>query len=152
MALAKEFKEFALKGNVIDLAVAVVLGAAFGKIVSSFVDDILMPPLGVLLGDRDFSNYFLTLSSGHYESLAQAKAAGAATLNYGVFINTIIGFLIVALAIFLVIRQVNRMTRKPAEVNMRDCPECLSPIPIAARRCKFCTVGVTVGERPSRPQ
>jgi large conductance mechanosensitive channel len=151
MGLIKEFKEFALKGNVIDLAVAVVLGAAFGKIVSSFVDDILMPPLGVLLGERDFSSYFLTLSPGHYETLAQAKAAGAATLNYGLFINTIIGFLIVALAIFLVIRQINKMARKPAEVNMRDCPECLSPIPITARRCKFCTIGVTPSASPASP-
>ena len=145
MSLAKEFKEFALKGNVIDLAVAVVIGAAFGKIISSFVDDILMPPLGLLLGNRDPSNYFVTLSPGHYETLAQAKAAGAATLNYGVFVNTVVQFLIIALAIFLVIRQINKMTRKPAEVvtpNMRDCPECLSPIPIKARRCRFCSVPI----------
>ena len=141
MAVFKEFKEFALKGNVIDLAVAVVIGGAFGKIISSFVDDILMPPLGVLVGKHDFSQYFLTLTPGHYDSLAQAKAAGAATLNYGVFINTIINFLIVAMAIYLVVRQMNKMTRKPAEAvtpNMRDCPQCLSPIPINARRCKFC--------------
>ncbi len=151
MALLKEFKEFALKGNVIDLAVAVVLGAAFGKIVTSFVDDILMPPLGVLLGKRDFSSYFLTLSPGHYETLAEAKAAGAATLNYGLFINTIVSFLIIALAIFLVIRQMNKMARKPAEVKMRDCPECLSPIPINARRCKFCAVGVTASASPASP-
>jgi large conductance mechanosensitive channel len=145
MALMKEFKEFALRGNVIDLAVAVVIGAAFGKIISSFVEDILMPPLGLLLGNRDFSSYFLTLSPGHYETLAEAKAAGAATLNYGVFINTVVTFLIVALAIFLVVRQVNKMTRKPAEAvtkNLRDCPECLSPIPINAKRCKFCTTPV----------
>ena len=138
----KEFKEFALKGNVIDLAVAVVIGGAFGKIINSFVDDILMPPLGVLLGNRDFSQYFVTLGPGHYDTLAQAKAAGAATLTYGVFINTVIYFLIVAVAIFLVVRQMNKMKRKPAEVvtpNMRDCPQCLSPIPINARRCKFCT-------------
>jgi len=142
MAVLKEFKEFALKGNVIDLAVAVVIGGAFGKIINSFVDDILMPPLGVLLGNRDFSQYFVTLSPGHYDTLAQAKAAGAATLTYGVFINTVIYFLIVAVAIFLVVRQMNKMKRKPAEVvtpNMRDCPQCLSPIPINARRCKFCT-------------
>jgi len=141
MALIKEFKEFALKGNVIDLAVAVVIGAAFAKIITSFVDDILMPPLGVLIGKHDFSAYFVTLSPGHYETLAQAKAAGAATLNYGLFINTVVYFLIVAVAIFLVIRQMNKMARKSAEKvtpNLRDCPECLSPIPVNARRCKFC--------------
>lgn len=141
MAILKEFKEFALKGNVIDLAVAVVIGAAFAKIISSFVDDVLMPPIGVLVGKRDLSQYFLTLSPGHYESLAQAKAAGAATLNYGLFIDAVIYFLIVAMAIFLVIRQMNKMARKPeaATPNMRDCPQCLSAIPINARRCKFCT-------------
>ena len=141
MGLIKEFKEFALKGNVIDLAVGVVIGAAFGKIVSSLVDDIIMPPLGAMIGNHDLSNYFITLSPGHYDTLAQAKAAGAATVNYGLFINAIITFLIIALAIFLVIRSMNKMTRKPAEVvtkNMRDCPECLSTIPIAARRCSFC--------------
>ncbi len=139
MGMVKEFKEFALKGNVIDLAIAVVLGAAFAKIVSAFVDDILMPVLGVVVGKHDFSDYFFTLSPGHYETLAQAKAAGAATLNYGIFINTVIAFLIVALAIFLVVRQVNR--RKPAP-SLRDCPQCLSPIPLKAVRCKFCTQAV----------
>jgi large conductance mechanosensitive channel len=142
MSLAKEFKEFALKGNVIDLAVAVVIGGAFGKIVSSFVDDILMPPLGVLLGGgHDFTNHFLTLSGGHFDTLAQAKAAGAATLNYGIFVNAIVNFLIIAFAIFIAIRQMNKLTRKPAEVatpNMKDCAECTSAIPVAARRCKFC--------------
>ncbi|HEY8134302.1 MAG TPA: large conductance mechanosensitive channel protein MscL, partial [Thermoanaerobaculia bacterium] len=134
-----EFKEFALKGNVIDLAVAVVIAAAFGKIITSFVDNILMPPLGVLVGKHDLTEYFVTLSPGHYETLAQAKAAGAATLNYGLFINAIIYFLIVAMAIFLVIRQL----KKPAEkANLRDCPECLSPIPVNAKRCKFCTSAV----------
>jgi large conductance mechanosensitive channel len=142
MSMVKEFKEFALKGNVIDLAIAVVLGAAFAKIVSAFVDDILMPVLGVVVGKHDFSGYFLTLSPGHYETLAQAKAAGAATFNYGIFINTVITFLIVAVAIFLVIRQMNRLTRKSAEQttpSLRDCPQCLSPIPLKAVRCKFCT-------------
>jgi len=142
MSLAKEFKEFALKGNVMDLAVAVVIGAAFGKIVTSFVDDLLMPLLGVLVGKHDFSDYFVTLSPGHYDTLAQAKAAGAATLNYGLFLNAIITFLIVAIAIFLVIRSMNKMMRKPAEVvtpSMKDCPECLSAIPVSAKRCKFCT-------------
>ena len=145
MSLAREFKEFALKGNVIDLAVAVVIGAAFGKIVTSFVDDILMPLIGVLVGKHDFADYFVTLSPGHYDTLAQAKAAGAATLNYGVFVNVVISFLIVALAIFVVIRQMNKMTRKPAEVvtpNMKDCPQCLSAIPVGAARCKFCTQAV----------
>jgi large conductance mechanosensitive channel len=137
MALIKEFKEFALKGNVIDLAVAVVIGAAFGKIITSFVDNILMPPLGILIGKHDLSDYFITLSGGHYESLAEAKAAGAATLNWGLFINAIIYFLIIAMAIFLVVRQINAMARKPA--TMRDCPQCLSPIPLQAARCKFCT-------------
>ncbi|HEX7419373.1 MAG TPA: large conductance mechanosensitive channel protein MscL [Thermoanaerobaculia bacterium] len=140
--MAREFKEFALKGNVIDLAIGVIIGAAFGKIVTSVVDDIFMPVLGVIVGKHDFSDYFVTLSGGHYETLAQAKAAGAATMNYGLFINATIQFLIVALAIFLMIRQVNKMTRKPAEVvtpTMKDCPQCLSPIPREAHRCKFCT-------------
>lgn len=145
MGMVKEFREFAIKGNVIDLAVAVVLGAAFGKIVSSFVDDILMPPLGILVGKHDFSQYFVTLSEGHFDSVQQAKAAGAATLNYGLFINTIINFVIVAFAIFLVVRWMNKLMRKPAEKttpSMRDCPECLSAIPLAARRCKFCSSAV----------
>lgn len=145
MGLNKEFKEFALKGNVIDLAVAVVIGAAFGKIITSFVDDILMPLLGVIVGKHDFADYFVTLSGGHFETLAQAKAAGAATLNYGLFINTVVNFLIVAAAIFIAIRQVNKLTRKPAEAatpNMKDCPQCLSAIPVKASRCKFCTQAV----------
>ena len=145
MGLVKEFKEFALKGNVIDLAVAVVIGAAFGKIVTSFVDDILMPPLGLVGGNHDFSNNFITLGPGHYDTLAQAKAAGAATLNYGLFFNNVIGFLIVAMAIFLVIRQMNKMTRKPAEAvtpMLKDCPQCLSAIPVAATRCRYCCIAV----------
>ncbi|MDQ6800456.1 MAG: large conductance mechanosensitive channel protein MscL [Acidobacteriota bacterium] len=142
MSMMKEFKEFAIKGNVLDLAVALVIGAAFAKILNSFVDDVLMPPIGLLIGKHDISSYFVTLSPGHYETLAQAKAAGAATLNYGVFFGTVVNFLIIALAIFLVIRQINRMTRKPAEQitpSLRDCPQCLSPVPIKATRCKFCT-------------
>ena len=141
MSFVKEFREFALKGNVVDLAIGVVIGAAFGKIVSSFVDDLLMPVLGILVGKHDFSNYFITLSPGHYDTIAQAKAAGAATLNYGLFLNNVIAFLIVAFAIFLVIRSMNKMTRKPAEAvtpTMRDCPQCLSAIPLGATRCKFC--------------
>ena len=142
MGLMKDFKEFALKGNVLDLAVAVVIGGAFGKIVTSFVDDILMPPLGVIVGKHDFSDYFVTLTGGHFDTIAQAKAAGAATLNYGLFVNNVINFLIIALAIFLTIHRINKMTQKPAQVvapNLRDCPQCLSPIAIAAKRCKFCT-------------
>ena len=147
MGLAKEFKEFALKGNVIDLAVAVIIGGAFGKIVSSFVDDILMPLLGVMLGKHDFSDYFLTLGPGHFDTLAQAKAAGVATLNYGLFVNTVVNFVIIAFAIFVTIQQMNKLTRKPAEAatpNMKDCPECLSAIPIGARRCKFCSAAIAV--------
>ena len=124
MAVMKEFKEFALKGNVIDLAVAVVIGAAFGKIITSFVDNILMPPLGLLIGKHDLSDYFITLSPGSYETLAQAKAAGAATLSYGLFLNAIIYFLIVAFAVFLAVRQMNAMMKKPEAVpNTKECPQ-----------------------------
>ena len=141
MSLVKEFKEFALKGSVIDLSIGVVIGAAFGKVVTSFTEDILMPPISTLLGHHDFANSFVTLGSGHYETLAQAKAAGVATLNYGLFINTLINFLIVAFAIFLVVKRVNAMRRKPAAEapNVKDCPQCLSTIPLKASRCKFCT-------------
>ena len=152
MGMIKEFREFAIKGNVMDLAVAVVIGAAFGKIVTSFVDDILMPPIGILVGKHDLSQYFVTLSPGHYDSVTQAKAAGAATLNYGLFIGTVINFLIIAFAIFLVMRYMNKMMRKPAEVaspNMRDCPECLSAIPKGAKRCKFCSSAVTPTALPA---
>jgi large conductance mechanosensitive channel len=152
MGMVKEFREFAIKGNVIDLAVAVVIGGAFGKIVTAFVDDIFMPPVGVIFGKHDLSDYFITLSGGHYDTIAQAKAAGAATLNYGLFFNSIINFLIVAFAMFLVVRWVIRLARKPAEKttqDMRDCPECLSPIPIKAKRCKFCSVVVTPSVAPA---
>lgn len=145
MGLVREFKEFALKGNVIDLAIGVVIGAAFGKIITSFVDDILMPPLAVLTGGRDLTNLFVTLGEGTYATLAEAKAAGVPTINYGLFLNNIIDFAIVAFAIFLVIKRINAWQRKPAETetpSLRDCPECLSPIPIAARRCSFCAMAV----------
>ena len=144
MGLIKEFKEFALKGNVIDLAVAVIIAAAFGKVISSIVGDILMPPIGVLVGKHDFTDYFVALTGGHYETLAQAKTAGAATLNYGVFIMTVVEFLLVALAVFIAVRQINRMSRKPADAkpSMRDCPQCLSSIPKDAKRCRFCTQSV----------
>lgn len=137
----KEFKTFITRGNVIDLAVGVIIGAAFGKIVTSFVNDILMPPIGLLLGSVNFTNLFITLSGEAYATLEEAQAAGAATINYGVFINTIIDFLIVAFVIFLVVKQVNRL-RKPkpaAEPTTKECPYCLSAIPIKATRCPHCT-------------
>ena len=137
----KEFKEFAMKGNVMDMAVGIIIGAAFGKIITSFVSDVLMPPIGLLLGKVDFSNLFLNLSGTAYPSMAAAKAAGAATLNYGIFFNTVIDFLIVAFAIFIVVKQMNRMKRAeaPAPVTTKDCPFCTSSIPIKAMRCPQCT-------------
>lgn len=138
----KEFKEFAMRGNVLDMAVGIVIGAAFGGIVTSFVQDILMPPIGRLLGHVDFSNLFISLSDAHYDTLAAAKAAGAATINYGIFLNTVINFLIVAFAIFLLIRQVNRFAAKPAPAaapTTRDCPYCLTAVPLKATRCAHCT-------------
>jgi large conductance mechanosensitive channel len=140
--MLKEFKEFAMRGSVIDLAVGVIMGAAFGKIVSSLVEDVIMPPIGRLLGHVDFSGLFINLSDKTYESLAAAKAAGAATLNYGLFINTVINFLIVSFCVFLVVRQVNRWTKKPeapAAPTTKDCPQCAMSIPIAAKRCGHCT-------------
>ena len=122
----------------VDMAVGIIIGAAFGKIVSSFVSDILMPPIGVLLGKVDFANLFLNLSGKSYESLASAKAAGAATLNYGLFLNTMMDFVIVAFAIFLLIRQVNRLKAKP-ELTTKECPYCLSKIALKASRCPHCT-------------
>jgi large conductance mechanosensitive channel len=137
----KEFKEFIMRGNVLDLAVAVIIGAAFGRIVTSFVNDIVMPPIGVATGKVDFSNLFIDLSGKHYETLDAAKKAGAATLNYGVFLNTIVDFLIVAAAIFLVVRQANKFKAKPAPVatTTKDCPFCATAIPIPAKRCPNCT-------------
>jgi large conductance mechanosensitive channel len=140
--MLKEFKEFAMRGNVLDMAVGIIVGAAFGQIVNSFVQDLLMPPIGRLIGHVDFSNLFITLSGAHYDSLAAAKAAGAATLNYGVFLNTVINFLIVAFAVFLLVRQVNRLAAKPAPApvpTMHDCPYCLSAVPIKATKCAHCT-------------
>ena len=137
----KEFKEFVMRGNVVDLAIGVVIGAAFGKIVTSFVEDILMPPIGLALGRVDFSNLFVNLSGKDYPSIAAAKAAGAATLNYGIFINNIINFLIIAFVIFLLIRQINRMQRpEPATAPAtKDCPHCLSAVPVKATKCAHCT-------------
>lgn len=136
-----EFKKFAMRGNVVDMAVGIVIGAAFGKIVSSFVGDILMPPIGKLMGNVDFSNLFINLGEGSYETLAAAQTAGAATLNYGVFINTLLDFTIVAFAIFMVVKGMNKLKAEepPRAPDTKACPECLSDIPIAAKRCKFCS-------------
>lgn len=135
--MLKEFREFIMRGSVLDLAVALVLGAAFGAVISSFVKDILMPPIGLLFGGVDFANLFITLKGERHPTLAAAQAAGAPTINYGVFINTLIAFIIIAFAIFLIVRQVNRMRREGATI--KDCPFCLSKVPIGARRCPFCT-------------
>lgn len=140
--MLKEFKEFALRGNVMDMAVGIIIGAAFGKIVTSLVEDVMMPPIGRLLGHVDFSGLFINLGDKSYESLAAAKSAGAATLNYGLFINTVINFAIVAFAVFLVVQQVNRWTKKPAAPaapTTKECPQCAMTIPIAAKRCGHCT-------------
>jgi len=136
-----EFKAFIMRGNVLELAVAVIIGGAFGKIVTSFVNDVIMPPVGLLLGNVDFSNLFLSLSGAEFASLAEAQKAGAATLNYGLFINAIVNFLIVALVIFLVVRAANRVQpAKPAAApTTRDCPQCLSTVPLKATRCAHCT-------------
>ncbi len=139
--MIKEFKDFIMRGNVIDLAIGVIIGGAFGKIVSSLVTDVLMPPIGMLLGKVDFSNLFFNLSGGSYVSLADAQKAGAATLNYGLFINNVINFVIIALVIFLIVKQVNRLQKpQPAGApTTKDCPFCLSAIPIKATRCPHCT-------------
>jgi large conductance mechanosensitive channel len=138
--MLKEFRDFALRGNVVDMAIGIIIGAAFGKIVSSLVADVVMPPIGMLLGNVDFSDLFIDLSGAGYATLAEAKAAGAATLNYGMFINTVIDFTIVAFAIFLVIKQMNRFRAKPAAATptTKPCPECLSIIPLKAKKCAFC--------------
>lgn len=134
MGMLKEFKEFAMRGNVVDMAVGIIIGAAFGKIVTSLVNDVIMPPIGLLLGNVDFSNLALTLT----EKTAEAEAV---TIKYGVFINTVLDFLIVAFAIFIVIKQLNRLKKAEpeAEVTTKDCPRCYSSIPIQASRCPHCT-------------
>jgi large conductance mechanosensitive channel len=139
--MLKDFREFIMRGNVLDLAIAVIIGAAFGKIVTSLVTDILMPPLGLVLKNVDFANLFIDLSGGHHATLAEAKAAGDATINYGIFLNTVIDFLIVALVIFLVIRQANKLKRPPAPADptTKECAFCHTSIPIAATRCPNCT-------------
>jgi large conductance mechanosensitive channel len=142
----KEFKEFIMRGNVAELAVGVVIGAAFGKIVSSFVSDVLMPPIGLLLGSADFGNLFINLSHTHYPTVAAAKAAGAPTINYGAFLQAIVDFLIVAFAVFLLIRQINRLFPPvKAPVTTRPCPLCLVEIPLKATRCAHCTSEVKPG-------
>jgi large conductance mechanosensitive channel len=139
--MLKEFKEFVARGNVMDMAVGIIIGAAFGTIVTSFVSDVLMPPLGMILGKVDFSNLFISLSGQHFDTLKAAKEAGAATLNYGLFINTILDFLIVAFVIFLLIKQLNKLKRAeaPAPPATKDCPLCCSAVPLAAKKCAHCT-------------
>jgi len=142
--MLKEFKEFAMKGNMVDMAIGIIIGAAFGKIVSSLVGDVLMPPLGKAMGNVDFSNLFVNLSAGSYISLAAAKAAGAATINYGLFINAVIDFVIIAFVLFLIVKGMNTMRRKetaaaPAPLTTKECPFCFSTIPLKANRCPRCT-------------
>ncbi len=144
----KEFKEFAMRGNVVDMAVGIVIGASFGAIVKSLVDDVIMPPIGLLLGNVDFSNLYVVLkesatAAAPYVSLAEAKKAGAVTLNYGMFINAVVSFTIVAFAVFMLVRTINRLRKQeeapPAEPASKDCPHCYSAIPIKATRCPHCT-------------
>ncbi len=143
--MLKEFKEFAVRGNVIDMAVGIIIGAAFTKVVTSLVGDIIMPPIGKLLGRVDFANLFINLSDKPVASVADAKKAGIATLNYGLFINTVFEFIIVAFAVFLLVRQINRLKKEapPPPPNTRDCPYCVSAIPVAATRCPHCTSQLT---------
>lgn len=143
--ILQEFKDFSLKGNVVDMAVGVMIGAAFGKIVTSLVNDILMPPLGLVTGRLDFSNLYINLSGQAYKSLPEAQAAGAATINYGLFLNTIVNFAIVAMAIFLLIRQINRLRSEPQAPApaCKHCPYCISEIPIAAVKCAHCTADLS---------
>ena len=139
--MLKEFKTFIMRGNVLDLAVGVIIGAAFGKIVTSLVSDVVMPPIGLILGRTDFSNLFFTLGGGSFATVADAKKAGVATLNYGLFLNTLIEFLIISLAVFLLIQQVNRLfpSALPPPPATKDCPMCTTAIPMAAKRCPHCT-------------
>jgi large conductance mechanosensitive channel len=151
--MLKDFKEFAMRGNVIDMAVGIIIGAAFGGIVNSLVSDMIMPPIGLLLGNIDFSNFFLVLKEGKlagpYASVAAAKTAGAVSINYGVFVNTIISFIIVAFAVFLLVRGVNKLKRQletpPAVPTTKECMYCFSKIPIQATRCPHCTSELKAG-------
>ena len=147
--MIKEFKEFIARGNVIDLAVGIIIGAAFGKIVTSLVNDVIMPPIGLLLGRVDFTNLFINLSDRNFDKLADAKAAGVPTINYGAFINTLIEFLIIAFVIFLIVKAINRMRRRPEELppTVKACPYCISSIPVQATRCSSCTSQLKVDER-----
>jgi large conductance mechanosensitive channel len=138
----KEFREFAMHGNVLDMAVGIIIGIAFGAIVNSLVSDIIMPPIGLLLGRIDFSNLFVSLTGGSYATLTAARDAGAVTINYGLFVNTVINFIIVAFVLFIIVRSMNKLRRQdeaPAEPTTKDCPFCLSSIPIKATRCPHCT-------------
>jgi large conductance mechanosensitive channel len=139
--MLKDFRAFLMRGNVVDLAVAVVIGGAFGAIVTSFVNDILMPPVGLLIGRVNFADLFVSLTGGSYPSLAAAKGAGAATLNYGTFLNTIINFVIIAIAVFLLVRQIDRLRAKPTppSPSTKECPQCAMAIPLRAVRCPHCT-------------
>jgi len=151
--MLKEFKEFAMRGNVIDMAVGIIIGAAFGTIVNSLVQDVIMPPIGLLLGNVDFSNIFAVIKEGKvagpYASIAAAKAAGAVTINYGVFVNTIISFILIAFAVFLLIRTINKLKRQevapPAAPTTKECGYCFSSIPIKATRCPNCTSALKAG-------
>lgn len=134
----KEFRTFAMRGNVVDLATGVIIGAAFNKIVTSLTNDILMPPIGLIIGKMDFSNLFIDLSRREFQTLAEAKAAAVPTINYGIFLNNVIDFLIVAFVVFLVVRQMNRWKEKPA-LTTKDCPFCFNKIPVKATRCGNCT-------------
>ncbi len=155
MSMMKEFKEFAVKGNVVDMAVGIIIGAAFGTIVKSLVADIIMPPIGLLLGNVDFSNLFITLkegatAAGPYLTLADAQAAGAVTFNYGAFINTIISFIIVAFAIFILVKNINRLKKEkeaaPPPPSTKECPHCFSTINIKATKCPFCVSVLEVSQ------
>jgi len=139
--MLKEFREFVMRGNVMDMAVGVIIGAAFGKIVASLVNDVLMPPIGKLLGGVEFSGLFITLGEGHYDTLKAAKDAGVATLNYGMFLQSVIDFLIIAFVIFLMVRAVNRVKRAPAPAppSTKECPFCMTAVPLKATRCPACT-------------
>lgn len=143
----KEFKEFAMRGNVVDMAVGIIIGGAFGTIVKSLVSDVIMPPIGLILGGVDFSNLFIVLKEGtipgSYAALAEAQKAGAVTVNYGLFINSVISFLIVAFAVFLLIRAINRLKRGEEEPTTKECPHCMSQIPLKATRCPHCTSQLT---------
>ena len=149
--MLKEFREFAMRGNVMDMAVGIIIGAAFGKIVTSFVNDVLMPPIGLLLGNLDFSNMFITLSGPSAATLDAAKKAGAVTLNYGLFVSAVIDFVIVAFVIFLAIKQINRLRRPAPAVaaapTTKECPYCVSVIPLKATRCPQCTAEIRPATR-----